>query len=247
MEIDHVLIRVENLQDAISDFEGIGFKVYYGNNKKSCHHAMIYFQDGSFLELIDQTKFPKFFKFLARKGMLALFGILFKRFAHYCISKERFLDFAILSENIVQFHQKSKNKSKLLNMTRKNHLGQVVKWKLFSFDKLNLPFVMSEYKPNRFPEEIAFMHQNDILSIKEIEIGVKNSKKYVREFAGYFKINVSSPNTIETGNSKIVIKESELCNIKSLTLLSSKIDSRAKTKLEQYNIKLEKTKTQQYV
>ncbi len=151
MTLDHILINVNNLANAVSDFENLGFNVYYGTRKKNCHHAMIYFQDGSFLELVDQTKFPKLITFLAKKGVLEQFGILFKRFTHYCISNESFLDFAIKPDEIHSFHQQSRNKSKLMKMKRKNHLNKTIRWKLFAFNSLDLPFVMSDYWPNRLP------------------------------------------------------------------------------------------------
>lgn len=69
-QLDHVLVRVNNLENSILDFKKLGFKVYLGNDKKNCHHAMIYFKDGSFLELIDQSKFPSFMRYIAGKSIV---------------------------------------------------------------------------------------------------------------------------------------------------------------------------------
>jgi|GEM_PF-2308289 len=240
MKIDHILIRVDNLQNAVSDFEDLGFKVYYGSNKKTCHHAMIYFRDGSFLELIDQTKFPGIFTFLAKMGILNLFGVVFKRFAHYCVSKERFLDYSILAEDIDAFYQRSKDKSpsKLMEMKRKNHSDEVVKWKLFAFDNLTLPFVMSEYVPYRMPDKEAFIHKNGVLSISQIEICVKDTEKHINDFQNCFGISSFSEDTIEMVDSKITLEASEHHRIKSVTLLSEKVDDNLKARLANYHIKL---------
>ncbi|WP_435263546.1 VOC family protein [Tenacibaculum sp. nBUS_03] len=237
MKIDHILIRVENLKSAVSDFENAGFQVYYGNNKDNCHHAMIYFQDRSFLELIDQTKFPPFFRFLSRKGVFNYFGILFKRFAKYCTSKEQFLDFSIICQNIDQFHKTSKSKSKLLKMKRKNHLNEIVQWKLFAFKQEGLPFVMSEYTPSRFPEEKAFVHQNNVVGIKQIDVSVENPEKYISDFNDSFGINSSSLHIIEMGSSRIKIQKSKHHSIKQITLLSVDTNTSFEEKLKQYNIK----------
>ncbi len=236
MKIDHILLRVDNLENAINDFRNIGFKVYLGNNKKNCHHAMIYFEDGSFLELIDQSKFPRIFKFLARIKILNLFGIIFKRFASYCVSKERFLDLAVLSDDIDSFYEKAENKSKLINMTRKNHLNQNINWKLFAFDKMHLPFVMSEYKPNRFPENDAYIHKNGVLGIKQIDIEAPNYNDYIQDFNDYFKTNISTEKHFIIGNSTIALHNASQYQLKSITLGFEKVNRNMKTILNTYGI-----------
>ncbi|CAM1373514.1 VOC family protein [Tenacibaculum xiamenense] len=238
MKIDHVLLRVDNLENTMNDFKDLGFRVYPGNSKKNCHHAMIYFKDGSFLELIDQSMFPRVFRFLARIKILNLFGIIFKRFAHYCISKERFLDLAVLSDDIDSFHKLSEKKSKLIKMTRKNHLNQIVNWKLFAFDKMHLPFVMSEYKPNRFPENDAYIHKNGVLGIKQIDIDVKDSKAYIEEYNTYFKTKFLNIENFTIGNTTILLNNSKKYGLKSITLSTNKTLIDIDNKLSHYGILL---------
>jgi len=239
MKLDHVLIRVDNLEDAVKDFENCGFRVYYGNSKPNCHHAMIYFRDGSFVELIDQSKFPSFFRFLARTGVLDCFGILLQKVAHYANSEELFLDFALLSNNIDLFHEESKNRaSKLTKMERKNALGDLLKWKLFAFKKyLWLPFVMSEYEPKRFPEENAVLHRVEVSGIEQMDIRVEDSAKYCDEFGKCFGVSNSS-NAIALENSVIKIEESHVYEIMSITLSCNSFDQDISSQLEKYGIKL---------
>lgn len=238
-KIDHILIHVKNLEKAIAEFQELGFCVHKGNNKKNCHHAMIYFKDGSFLELIDQNKFPSIFKFLAKKGILNCFGILFRRFTHYSLSKEQFLDFAIFTENIDALYRTSNNKSvsKLMCMKRKNHLNNLIQWKLFAFRDLNLPFVISEYTPTRLPQKNADQHNNEVLGISQIDVDSLNPEIYCKNFDTHFNTK-SLHNKIQIGNTIIKVTPSKKHQIAAIKLYSNRIDDKIIKDLEPYNITL---------
>ena len=239
-KIDHILVRVNHLEKAIVDFKNMGFKVYKGSNKKSCHHAMIYFQDDSFLELIDSSKFPGIVKILAKSGVMNYMGILFQKFSHYTLSHERFLDYAVFTENIETFYKDSKYKkvSRLMNMKRKNHLGAITKWKLFAFKAPDLPFMMSEYDPFRFPGKNAATHDNGVLGIQEITIETPVSTKL---YCSYFDAHLgtqSFDNTIKIGNTNIKIKPSKCYRISSVSLFSNTTEDKTLSGHKTYDISL---------
>lgn len=222
--IDHILINVENLEQAVLDFEQMGFNVFYGNTKKNCHHAMIYFSDKSFIELLDQSKFPSAFKFLAKKRILDCLGIFFKRFASYLISSEQFLDYAIFTDEIDRFYKSKQeiNKSKLFKMKRKTHLDTLIKWKLFAFDKIDLPFVMSAYTPDELPEINADKHPNNIIGIKNIAITINGSlEDYCEKFKVHFDEVEIKNNILKIGSSHLIVEEGNRYEIKSLTLATN--------------------------
>lgn len=58
--LDHILIAVHDLDAATLDYQALGFTVIYGgrHTSGSTHNALIYFSDGSYVELIAPTGEP---------------------------------------------------------------------------------------------------------------------------------------------------------------------------------------------
>lgn len=54
LPLDHIVIAVHHLEQAIVDFRALGFQVLIGgrHNGRTSHNALVVFQDGSYLELI---------------------------------------------------------------------------------------------------------------------------------------------------------------------------------------------------
>ena len=50
MKVSHVLYKVINLQDSVTKFQNMGFKVEFGSKNKP-HNALIYFSEGPYIEL----------------------------------------------------------------------------------------------------------------------------------------------------------------------------------------------------
>ena len=57
MRLSHVLLKVSDLDDAVDRYRKNGFEVEYGKAKKP-NNAMIYFADGTYLELLWKTGMP---------------------------------------------------------------------------------------------------------------------------------------------------------------------------------------------
>lgn len=170
--LDHILIRVDDLEKCVNDFRKAGFKVYFGTNIKDSYNAMIYFQDKIFIELIDTNKFPKRLVFLAKTRIINLLGAFYKRIGRYTLSKDTFLDYAIYSSNIEEHHDAVKKQvSRLHHLSRIDSFGRALKWKLFVFKKMHLPLVMSKYVPCKYPETDAYKHRNKVFGIHELNIG----------------------------------------------------------------------------
>ncbi|MEL6537004.1 MAG: VOC family protein [Bacteroidota bacterium] len=236
--LDHILIRVDDLASAVAEFESMGFKVYYGNAKKNCHHAMIYFQNGTFLELVDPNKFPGLFRFLAKKGWLDALGIQFKRFAHYAKSQDRFLDFAVLSQDIQAFYQASEElkRSKLMDMKRKNHVGARVEWKLFAFEPMELPFIMSAYTPHRLPEPQADKHENGVLGIQQMAISVHDLPGYLSAWETHFGLVPTADQHLSLGPVKLTWSDQGKYRMKGITMHGSTVATVNEDILANYGI-----------
>lgn len=195
MRLDHILIRVDNLEKAMTDFREMGFNIYPGNAGKKCHHAMIYFQDESFIELIDPSKFPASLTFLSKVGVLNLFGPFFRRITHYVTSGEQFLDYSVHTATIEEMYRCTKPNNKKLRMhqlKRVNHSGTKIGWKLVVSENMELPFIMSDYSPAKLPVKEAAIHPNGITGISELTIEVPNQEAYVQEFQHRFGADLRS-------------------------------------------------------
>ena len=57
MQLGHVVYKVNDLSQAVADFEARGFAVEYGTVKKP-YNALIYFSHGPYLELLARTGMP---------------------------------------------------------------------------------------------------------------------------------------------------------------------------------------------
>jgi hypothetical protein len=60
MQLDHLVITVNNLEQATSEYRAMGFTVTPGgvHGSRATQNALIYFQDGSYLELLAPTGQP---------------------------------------------------------------------------------------------------------------------------------------------------------------------------------------------
>lgn len=69
MKVSHLLYKVDNIDEAVHYFRNLGFSVCYGRKKKP-YNALIYFQDRTYIELIQNmnlTKFIEVFLYLIGK------------------------------------------------------------------------------------------------------------------------------------------------------------------------------------
>lgn len=237
MRLDHILIRVEDLEKALADFREMGFNVYPGNAGKKCHHAMIYFPDDSFIELVDPSKFPASLTFLSKTGILNLFGPFFKRITHYVNSGEQLLDYSVHTTAIEEFYKRIKpnnKKLKLHHLKRTNHLGVKVEWKLVVSDSIELPFIMSDYSPDKLPVEEAVTHPNGITGIHTMWIEAVNRDAYIQEFQNRFVSDL-----LLLGNTTIIVEQGDRFKLKELQLQSGEETSKYDLgKLSGYGIRL---------
>ena len=176
--LDHILIYVTNLQEAVADFNAMGFVVNYGTKPEKAYNAMVFFDDESFIELVDTSKIPVFVRLLAKTGILSFFNPFYNRIGNYSLSSGTFLDFACYSAAILNdFYRIRKNfgVSKILSLSRVNTLGEKLSWQLFAPKTSTLPFIMSDYFPYKYADKALTKHFNNTKGIAEIEIEFSES------------------------------------------------------------------------
>ena len=227
--LDHVIFRAEKLTELVEEFRAAGFKVYYGAPTGKEYNAMIYFEDHSFIELVDMTKVPGFAKVLTRLGVFKLIHPFFHRMGNWALSDNIIMEYVAYSSDIRAFQQQFKgSSSKVRTGTRINHMSEAVSWEYFGSKDLELPFVISDYRPKKYPEEGATQHPNGATGIKELVVHFSGSveafKSKVIQFFKPSPENVeitSSGFSLMTANAKIRYILSSDYHIESLMLKES--------------------------
>ena len=74
MLLDHVVLFVDDLDDAVSIFSSYGFTVTPGGINGPTHNALIAFENETYIELIALQKrtMRRLFKLMRRSGLLRL-------------------------------------------------------------------------------------------------------------------------------------------------------------------------------
>lgn len=181
--IGHVLIKVNNLEKAVQDYEALGFRVTYGSDPKKATNAMIYFKDGSFLELFS-TSFGQpidTIMKLAVKLMLVLKNPYAGRMRNYTSPGEGFRDYALDStkEDMFQGNMTKLKEAGITihgprKMKRKNVEQILVKWSLCFPTQERFPFFMSSYSPAVVLSPAKTQHPNRAAGFKELIIITPN-------------------------------------------------------------------------
>ena len=66
ISLDHVVIIVSDLNESINNFRDLGFQVQAGGVNGPVHNALIFFKDGTYIELTTpiSSKLRRLFQFL---------------------------------------------------------------------------------------------------------------------------------------------------------------------------------------
>ena len=106
--MDHVVIVVKNLDDAVSDFKKLGFTVILGGKHADDfdHNALIPFSDGSYIELYSpvQASMSSQLQDLKKQNKLDFFtsnlNAIKARFVDHIASGEGLMDYAISAPHL---------------------------------------------------------------------------------------------------------------------------------------------------
>ncbi len=174
MRLSHVLYKVKDLHEAVKDFEEMGFTVRYGAKKEKAFNALIWFEEGPFIELFTVNPLAKiiaFFLKLMGKGLVA------KRFNYFVNSDYGWSEYAIENERYDLDIENQKLKElgyKYSSLTgRRTNINDIkLTWQLSFPSDLGFPFLMSAYYPDPRPEHIQ--HENGAKSISQFTWGVSS-------------------------------------------------------------------------
>lgn len=172
MKLSHILIKVNDLDSAVKQWQDKGFTVEYGSAKNP-YNALIYFKKGAYIELFKFNGLPKLLK-----PILRLFGKgkLVDKMNYWQNHPEGFLSVMLENyednlDNEIAILKKHGIKGMMLNKSRIDTQGRKLNFKvLFTYNQ-TLPDIMTYFNIDPKPKTDD-IHPNGIKGIKSISIGI---------------------------------------------------------------------------
>jgi len=164
--LDHVVIAVGDLEQAIADYRSLGFTVMPGGRHpgRTSHNALIVFEDDAYIELIAWTA-PND----AERWNVA-------HRAH----GDGFMDFALVPEDLPRATAEAKARGLALNGPidggRVRPDGVELKWQTARQTTFDLPFFCADVTPRalRVPEGEVRRHANGAVGVATVTVAVND-------------------------------------------------------------------------
>ncbi|MDR2284476.1 MAG: VOC family protein [Sphingobacterium sp.] len=172
--ISHVLYRVSDLHQAVEKLRDAGFIVEYGTEPEKAYNALIWFEQGCFVEIFKSSTLP----FWVRWAMKALgYQVLLDRMQLWMHAGYGWCEWSLESTTASLDTQKTlfrhyNRPFKTLKAKRKDVSARTLRWHLLIPHEVYFPFLMSPYVPNPRPSVIN--HPNGITGIARLTVGNQN-------------------------------------------------------------------------
>lgn len=165
--LDHIVIAVSNLNEAVADYRALGFTVYPGgvHHGGVSHNALIIFGDGSYFELIayrQNAPDNRWWSVLNKAG-------------------EGFVDFAILPQNTERDLAAARARGLQVEGPiaggRLRPDGVRLDWQIVRPPTTDLPFWCGDVTPRnlRVPEGEMRRHDNGVQGVARVLVTVKDA------------------------------------------------------------------------
>lgn len=189
--IDHIVILVNELEQAIEDYTALGFTVVRGGDHPGgvTHNALVAFADGAYLELI-AFKQPDQEHRWWLKGQRGGEGLV---------------DYALLPGDIARDVAGAQARGLGLEGPaaggRVRPDGQRIEWQTAHADASDLPFLCGDITPRslRVPEGAARQHANGVLGVAAITIAVADLDASLARYGALLDGAPASPPALVAG------------------------------------------------
>ncbi|WP_341963357.1 VOC family protein [Pseudomonas sp. RC10] len=198
--LDHLVIAVNDLPRAIEDYRQLGFQVLVGGRHQHAptQNALVYFLDGTYLELIEWTApapGEKWYERLTRHG-------------------EGFVDVAFVPSNIGQAVANAAATGVQyrgpIDGSRVKPTGEHVQWQLAWPALHGLPFLCGDVTPRslRVPEGEVRVQPNRATGIQSIAIAVDDLQASTQAYRGLLgdEAEVGAEDTSLTDTQGVVVR-----------------------------------------
>lgn len=173
MKLGHILIKVNDLDEAVKEYTEKGFIVEYGK-KKNPYNALIYFAEGPYLELFHNSGIPSFariiLKLLGKKALL-------HRLNTWENAKEGLIAVALEADRFeVDIEQQILDAANLkyfkARSGRTDTKGRKLRFQGIMPDDMEIPFFGTKFNINVRPPK-DYIHPNGVRRIKSVSFGTK--------------------------------------------------------------------------
>ncbi len=213
MQLSHVLYRVKDLVAAVEKLRDAGFVVEYGTSPQKAYNALIWFEEGVFVEIYSNSGLPNWVKWLMK--ILGYQPVL-DRMNKWAQTEEGWCEWSLETTANQLTAQKEWFKEwnipfKFHKTKRKDIKGQILRWELLMPHAIDFPFLMSAYVPNPRPQKIN--HPNGNTGVSKLLVGTENLdmellKKLLPDQTGMELIaGKKGLQTIEFVNSNLKIED----------------------------------------
>ncbi|CAI2005150.1 Uncharacterised protein [Klebsiella pneumoniae] len=179
LRCSHILCKVDNIRDCVAQLEQAGFSVQWGGDPARAHNALVWFEEGPFLEFFE---LPRWFRWLSypfgwRFGSSA--GQRLRGWAQagegWCdvaLEPEQYQPEAPLSLDNVSQHlrQQALAGSRVVNGSRKSVQGERVNYRFMMPRGNHLPFIVSHYHPLQRP--VCVRHANGARAVTRVDFHI---------------------------------------------------------------------------
>lgn len=175
-----------DLRAAVRDFTDLGFTVGWGADPAKAHNALIWFDEGPFIEL---SHVPRWVGSVHLPMRLVKGRAVADRFRAWARSTPGFHDLALetdavgLADAHAALRAAGIATSKVLAGRRTRPDGEVVRYEFLLPESVALPFVVSAYQPVQRPRQTV--HANGATGIAAIDLDVATAdEEPLRALAG---------------------------------------------------------------
>lgn len=173
VKVNHLLYKVDNLKESVDYYRNLGFTVEYGRKEKP-YNALIYFQEGPYIELINNMNMPWYIRIFLR-----LIGK--KRFMQGMINQENESEGFIRIcfecekselEKICSLYRKYRKNIMKIKVKRVDTKGRKLQCQTIFPEEEKIPFVRTPFENNYKIENAS--HPNGAKRIISVEYGIND-------------------------------------------------------------------------
>ncbi len=242
LTFDHAVLVVDDLDDAVRDYQTLGFHVTPGGTHAGgwTHNALIGLADGGYLELIAtvQPRHTALLRTLHQHGALHLlqpdFPLVQQRFMHSIALGEGFQDFALLATALDAQIEAANEVGLLLegplDGARRRPDGVQLAWRFGLPPDSSLPFLIDDVTPRerRVPAATRDAHPNGAVGVAEVLFAVRDLGAMMAKFAALLNLEAeqaSGKGGKEENAARFALTESFALTLVAATDASSELAS----------------------
>ena len=232
LKIDHFVIVVADLDQAISNFTELGFIVERGGINGPTHNAIIFLKNQVYIELIaTRSRFSRIiFRGLFLLGVFHFLDflrpLLYWRFACWLGGAQGLRDWCIKSDDIDRFCAEPKREE--LNISRKHFFsrarpdGEVLNWFLAGPSDRNLPFLIQDVTDHslRVSANSNCEHPNKVEYLSAIILNRDKVLKHRSKFLHYLALDESADEALALDGVQIVVSRDKSAPMMALEFSS---------------------------